>query len=240
MGWLILGAILWLAWAGLAWRLWSLAVRDDAASALIMLLCRVYARLVHRLRIEGRENIPPRHGPGTMIVVCNHTAGVDPVLVQATCPFEITWMMAEDMRVRWAEPFWRYAGILFVDRKAGQKMAARQALRLLEEGGVIGMFPEGRIERPAQRILPFLHGVGLLAMRMKAPVLPIIIDGTPDTKDAWESLWTRSRARVRVMPLIRYDKTELKAAQITDDLRNRFARWTGWPLAEDEAGSESE
>jgi len=239
MGWLILALALWIAWAGIAWRIWSLDVRNDGASGFILLLCRAYSRLVHRLRVEGRENIPTHRRPGTMIIVCNHTAGVDPVLVQAACPFEITWMMAEDMRVGWGEPFWRYAGILFVDRTAGQKMAARQALRHLEQGGVIGMFPEGRIERPARHIQPFMHGIGLLAMRMKAPVLPILIEGTPETDTAWQSLWTRSRATVRVMPLIRYDKTDLKAAQITEDLRQRFARWTGWPLADDASDGRS-
>jgi 1-acyl-sn-glycerol-3-phosphate acyltransferase len=226
--WLGIAAASWGLWALVAHAILALSPRRDVLAGLAMIAMKVYGRLVHRLRVEGREHLPKTRSPGRLIVVSNHTAGVDPLLVQSICRFEITWTMAEDMRLPWAEDVWKWAGILFVDRKAGHHMAARAAMRRLEAGGVLGIFPEGQIERPRRHILPFLHGVGMLAKRMHAPVLPIIIEGTPDTETAWQSLWTPSRARIRVMPMIHYDRT-LSPGDIAEDLRKRYLRWTGWP-----------
>lgn len=233
LAWLILGAGLWLVWAIVVSRIQASSVRDDLLTGFVLVVVRAYARLVHGLRIEGMENVPTGRRPGTLIIVSNHTAGIDPMLVQASLPFEVNWMMAEDMRLAWAEPLWKWLGIIFVDRKAGGTMSARLALRHLEKGGVLGIFPEGRIERPARHVLPFLHGVGMLAARMRAPILPVVIEGTPDTPSAWASLWTPSRARVRFMPVIKYDRA--KPGEITDDLRKRYLEWTGWPALDDEA-----
>lgn len=229
--WFTIAAALWGLWTLVAHAILRLSPRHDVLAGLAMIGLKVYARLVHRLRVVGREHIPRTREPGRLIVVSNHTAGVDPLLVQSICPFEITWTMAEDMRLPWAEPMWQWAGILFVDRKAGSHMAARAAMRRLEAGGVLGIFPEGKIERPHRHILPFLHGVGMLAKRMQAPVLPIIIEGAPDTETAWQSLWTPSRARIRVMPMIHYDR-KLSPGDIAEDLRKRYLRWTGWPASD--------
>ena len=52
---------------------------------------------------EGAENIPSWHPgdplPGPLVVVGNHTAGIDPLLVQSACIFEIRWLMLSEMMV---------------------------------------------------------------------------------------------------------------------------------------------
>jgi len=189
----------------------------------------VYAKLVHGLRLVGREHIPQDNRPGPLLVVANHTAGVDPVLIQAVCPFKIRWMMAEDMRLPALERFWQWARVIFVDRDAPQMAAAREALRHLKDGGVIGIFPEGRIERPEQTILPFASGVGLIARRAGARILPVIISGTPQVDPAWRSLWWRSKAQLEFKAPIEYDDRRLNPDHIAQDLRARYLEWTGWP-----------
>lgn len=201
--------------------------REDAETGLLYRVGRGYCRLVHRLRAEGGEHVPPGRRPGPLIVVANHTAGVDPLLVQASCPFEIRWVMAEDMRLPAFDAFWRWAGIIFVDRRANSAPALREAMRHLEDGGVIGIFPEGGIERPPRTILPFMRGIGLLIARTGAPVLPVIIDGTPQVDPAWSSLWKPSRSRVRFLAPERFGGRS--AAETAAALRQRFIDATGWP-----------
>lgn len=207
--------------------------RRDFETGLAWRLMQIHARLVHRLRLEGLEHIPRVSGPGPMVVVANHTAGVDPLLVQSACPFFIRWLMAEDMRLPALEWFWRWSEVIAVDRDGREVAAAREAIRHLRVGGVIGIFPEGNLERPARHILPFLPGVGMIIAKGGARVLPVVIDGTPQVDPAWSSLWRTGRARVRFLPQIDYADSPLSPAEIACDLRRRFLEATGWPACDE-------
>jgi len=219
---------------------WALvaSTRDDILTGVVIRLMQVYSRALHRLRIEGAGNIPPLKSPGPLIVVANHTAGVDPVLIQAACRFEIRWLMAQDMKVSWLDPVWDWSKIIFIDRtQKGGAAGLRQAINHVQSGGVIGIFPEGRIERPTRTLFPFLPGVGVLIARTGARVLPIVIDDAPHVDPAWASLWTPSRATIRVMPIIDYAAEQPNGdrpspRKIVDDLHERFLQWTGWPEGE--------
>lgn len=204
----------------------------DVAGGLLWPVVRSYSRRVHRLRVYGRARVPRDRRPGPLVVVANHTAGVDPVLVQAACPFHIRWMMAEDMRLPWLNWFWTWMGVIFVDREGREGAAAREAVRHLNEGGVIGIFPEGGIERPPRQVLPFNPGVGVLVRRTNATVLPIVIDGTPQADPAWSSLWRPSESTLTVLPPVRYEGKRMKPDEIAEDLRRRFMAATGWPANE--------
>ncbi|MFG0257897.1 MAG: lysophospholipid acyltransferase family protein [Phycisphaerales bacterium JB043] len=229
--WIGLGLFVWLGWAWVSHVVVSLSVRGTLDSGAAMAFMRVYARLVHGLVVENRERIPEK-GSGATIVVCNHTAGVDPLLVQSAFPYEITWTMAQDMRLAWAERFWEWSGILFVDRQGGGSSGARKALRVLADGGVLGIFPEGRLERPHRRLLRFHAGVGLLTIKSGARVVPVVIDGTPDCESAWGSLWRMSRARLRVLEPIVYDEGT-RPGEVVADLQRRFVEATGWPVVDE-------
>jgi 1-acyl-sn-glycerol-3-phosphate acyltransferase len=201
-----------------------------AIDGLLYLLGFAYARGVHDLVVEHEDGALDDLG-GPMIVVCNHTAGVDPILVSLSVPTKIRWMMAEDMRLRGMDWFWNWLGVIFVARNRHGRTGLRRARAHLDAGGVIGIFPEGRIERPARRLLPFAPGVGVLVQRSGARVLPVIIEGTPtEASNAWESLWMRSSTRVRVMKPIDYKDSGKGNAEIAKDLHERYERWTGWDL----------
>src|SRR5690606_28478224 len=99
---------LWLLFTlAAAWFLFALGARTllnnpraEPLAGLALVFIRLYARFFHALRVEGGEHVPRSLHPGPLILVCNHTAGVDPLLVQAAVPFEIRWMMARDMQPR--------------------------------------------------------------------------------------------------------------------------------------------
>ena len=164
------------------------------------------------------------------MIIANHTAGLDPVVIQASVPFHIRWMMAEDMRLGQLEWLWQWLEVIFVSRTSRDSIGTREAIRHLRQGGVIGIFPEGGLERPPFHLMPFQAGVGLLIKRSGARVLPAIVDGTPQVDPAWASLWRPSRTRVRFKPTLDYSGLDLSPAEIAADLRRRFAEWTGWPF----------
>jgi 1-acyl-sn-glycerol-3-phosphate acyltransferase len=223
--------------------------RGDFESGMLFVLSRAYVQAVHALRVRGRKRLaglgPEVGKTEPLIVVCNHTAGLDPMLVQVSCPFFIRWMMAQDMRASVLEWFWRFWQVIFVDRERRDSGGVRLALRHLQRGGVIGIFPEGALERPARQLLPFQAGAGLLIRKSGARVLTVTIEDTPQYDPAWASLWHFSRSRIHFREVIDYSGTDLSAQGIADDLRHRFANYLGWttndtvPSAYDSGGGGS-
>jgi 1-acyl-sn-glycerol-3-phosphate acyltransferase len=223
IGWLILvlGALVAL---GFASRAFLNNPRADAEAGLIWNLVRLYSFTFHHLRIRGREHRPSRNA-GPLIIVANHTSGVDPLLIASACPCEIRWVMAQDMRHPLGEWVWRWNRVIFVNRETPSSAGTREAIQHLREGGVLGVFPEGGIERPRGHVLPFLPGVGFLIKKTGALVLPIVVEGTPDTDPAWHALRRSSRSVVTFKPTIDYTGSGLGAAEIAEDLRERFVEW---------------
>lgn len=226
----ILTIVAVLAPVGAACRWMMDNAREDVPTGLATLLGKFLATFIHRCRVEGREHLPTSRHPGPLVVVVNHTAGIDPVLVQVACPFYIRWIMANRMRLPQFEAVWQFFEIIGIDQESRDAAAIRASLRVLNEGGVLGIFPEGGIERPARQLRPFAPGVGLLVSRGKARVLPVVIDGTPATPTAWGSLFRPSHARVRFFPVIDYPALNMSASEIVKDLQTRYLAWTGWPI----------
>lgn len=198
---------------------------------------RWYTRVVHRLRVEGIENLPRT---GAVLVVANHTAGVDPVLIGAPSRRPIRWIMATDMRLGAMEWFWRWQRIIFVgrdakpDSKDTSTTGLRTAMDELKAGGAVGIFPEGGLERPAEQVLPFQPGVGLMIKKAKVPVVPVWVSGTPQVDPAWASLWNFSRSRVVYGEPIDFSSgRKMSATEIADDLRGWMLKTSGWPANDD-------
>lgn len=203
--------------------------RRDPMVGLLLVAMRLFAALVQRARYEGRGNVPSSMHAGPLIIVSNHTAGADVPLIQAVCPFEIRWMMARSMQVEFLQWFWEWARVIGVDFSAKDAHALREAIRHVQGGGVLGIFPEGGLERPARQIMPFQPGLGLLIRRTGARVLPVVIDGTPQVEPAWASLWRMGRARVVFHEPIDYASSGLGPDEIVQDLERRYLEWTQWP-----------
>jgi 1-acyl-sn-glycerol-3-phosphate acyltransferase len=229
---IILVAGLWLLVGWAAGRIMD-NPRNDAIYGFGLAFTKLYVRLFHGLRVRGP--VPTRADGRGLIVVVNHTAGVDPVLVQAACPFEIRWMMGRDMMIPSLDWWWEWLDIIPVDRgQAGKPgndpTAAKEAIRHLRAGGTVGVFPEGSIERPPRTLKPFAPGIGLLVRMTKARVLPVIIEGTPVTNSAWGSLSVPSRSKVTLLPIYESPPGKKSAEEITDAIQNLFVQATGWPV----------
>jgi 1-acyl-sn-glycerol-3-phosphate acyltransferase len=227
--WVILGFLALLAFAAACRRL-LVNPRGDVETGLAWHGMRFYSRVRHRVRVEGQEWIPRGSPAGPLIVVANHTGGVDPILVQSAVLPEIRWLMSGEMRVAAVDCIWTWSKVIFVDGQGGDVTGAREAIRHVKGGGILGIFPEGGIERPPETILPFLPGVGFIIRRTGAPVLPVVIDGTAKGDTAWTSLVRSSHARIRFQEPIRYGSAKMSPQEIAEDLRRRFGEWTGWPL----------
>ncbi len=203
--WIMLAMCGWGLLAVLARAVHREDLRGDVLSGIAMVAVRVYVRVVHGLRVEHAELVDRaveqiRLGR-PVVVVSNHASGVDPLLIQACCPFFIRWMMMREMMTPLLQPVWDWLEIIPVERNGRDTAALRTALRHLERGGVIGIFAEGGIERPYGELMPFEPGVGLLVHKARAGVLLTVVIGAPDAPTAYAAILTPSASRVRFVEL---------------------------------------
>jgi 1-acyl-sn-glycerol-3-phosphate acyltransferase len=144
----------------------------------------IYTRVFHHATVHTHCPLPET---GPAILVCNHTSSIDPILLQAFSPRLIRWMMAKEYFDYWALR-WVFSsvGVILVERSGRDLAATRAALRVLEAGYVLGVFPEGKIET-SKDLLPFQSGIGLLALKSGAPVYPAYLDGTQRMREMVEA-----------------------------------------------------
>jgi len=153
-----------------------------------------FSRFYHHVKICSPCTLPAR---GAGILVSNHLSGVDPALIQSACPRLVRWMMASEyFQVRAMRWLFNAVGVIPVDRNGRDSAATRSALRALEAGYILGVFPEGRIETERQ-LLPFQSGAAVMAARARVPIYPVYIEGTQRGKEMLPAILTPNRVRIR-------------------------------------------
>jgi 1-acyl-sn-glycerol-3-phosphate acyltransferase len=132
-------------------------------------------RLGLRMRVFGLKNVPKRGGA---LVICNHLDWWDPILLMAAMPRPILWMAKSEF-MKWPviNRIALFAGAFPVERGKPDRSALRHAQGLLDDGLLVGMFPEGTRSQTGGLKEPF-SGVSLVAARSGAPILPCALIGT--------------------------------------------------------------
>ena len=136
---------------------------------------RMLLRLFSRWRVIGKQNVPKK---GPLIVVANHLNLADPPLLSASIPRRIVFMVKHEFyySVRGAR-FVRAFGAFPVHRGEVDREALHRAVKVLEDGQVLGMFPEGT-RSPNAQMQHAYPGTALIALKSGAPILPVGISGT--------------------------------------------------------------
>jgi 1-acyl-sn-glycerol-3-phosphate acyltransferase len=172
----------------------------------------------HRLVWIGRENVP---STGPVILAANHTAGLDPFLMQAAVPRLVRWVMLDSYRLRIANVLWKAIKPITIKQGAGDLPKLRQVLRALGEGEVVGLFPEGGIQRQKRELQPFEPGIAMLAVRSGAVIVPVWVEGTPMARHMFWHFARPSRSKVIFGKAYKPDPN-LEYGGIADDLRRRM------------------
>jgi 1-acyl-sn-glycerol-3-phosphate acyltransferase len=139
---------------------------------------RVVLSAVSRVRVEGLHDVP-RDGP--LIVAANHVSNADAAFIgawlQPALGRPIRFLAKEQLFRTPLLPLMRAYGAILVKAGGSDARAYRLARRVLEHGGVLGVFPEG--SRSTSGILKEAHpGVALLATRTESLVLPVAVSGS--------------------------------------------------------------
>lgn len=143
--------------------------------AILKPLAVIVMRLLFRVEGRGVHHVP-RTGPA--LLVANHSSLLDPPLIGGLTPRPVAFLAkAELFRIPLFGRLLRGLNAHPVRREGGDPAALRLALRILEKGGTLLVFPEGT--RGVEGTLrPGKPGAGMLAAMSRAPVVPVYVRGS--------------------------------------------------------------
>lgn len=133
-----------------------------------------YCKIVHRVKIEGQENIPLDE---PLIYCGNHRTYLDPPLIVVTAKRHVRFMAKIELK---KNPFFAFLGVVFdgiyVNRDSKDITAIKTALKALKNGECVALFPEGT-RNGLEKGQKAKDGAAFFALRSGAKVMPCGISG---------------------------------------------------------------
>jgi 1-acyl-sn-glycerol-3-phosphate acyltransferase len=196
--------------------------------ALVRFLLTPMLRLWFRMRISGAENIP---AVGAAIVAPNHKNFLDAFFVGIATPRHVRYMAKVELfrgPLGWLLP---RLGAFPVRRGEADAEAMETARLILEQGGLLVVFPEGtRVEDPHALGSPH-HGAGRLALLTGAPIIPAAIAGT-------QKLWLGPLPKPRRVQLAFLPAIDPRRLSGRPDALSELIDRELWPAVQREYGRE--
>lgn len=128
-------------------------------------------------RVLGAWKVP---ATGPAILAVNHSHNVDGPMVMGTAPRPTHFLIKKEAFIGPLDPFLRGIGQLKVDREVADRTAITRALGVLEDGGVLGIFPEGT--RGEGDFASLRAGLAYFAVRSGAPIVPVAVLGSTEKR----------------------------------------------------------
>ncbi|WP_426244743.1 lysophospholipid acyltransferase family protein [Nocardioides sp. LHG3406-4] len=125
------------------------------------------------VRVTGAEQVP---SSGPIVVAANHIGVLDGPMLAIFTPRPVHALTKKEIFTGRMGRLLRATGQIPVDRYAADPGAVKTSLRVLRDGGAVGIFPEGA--RGAGDLQRFHHGAAYLALVTGAPVIPVTFVGT--------------------------------------------------------------
>ncbi|NEM06575.1 1-acyl-sn-glycerol-3-phosphate acyltransferase [Geodermatophilus normandii] len=141
------------------------------------------AKLVFRPRAEGREHVP---AGGAAILASNHISAADWIFMPMSLRRRVTFLAKQEyftgtgLKGVLQRAFFTGAGQVPIDRSSATAAedAIRMGIRMLEQGRVLGIYPEGT-RSPDGRLYRGKVGVARMALETGVPVVPVAMTYTP-------------------------------------------------------------
>jgi 1-acyl-sn-glycerol-3-phosphate acyltransferase len=193
LGWTIPQVFLALAIANALVAIWIFTIVPEF---LMRFLSWVLVRSLYRLRTRGIDHVPDE---GAVLVVCNHVSYMDALILSASIPRPVRFVMYYRIFnipvMRWIFRTGKAIPIAGAREKPALMEQAFDAIdAALAEGEIVGIFPEGRLTTSGE-IAAFKSGVERVLARAAAagrpvPVVPMALRGM------WTSMWSHRDDRL--------------------------------------------
>ena len=229
--------------AVMIWAVWRVRVCGCGLQAWCLhAIARFYTRIVFRLEVATSRTIPE---DSAAIIIANHTSPVDPMLIWADHCRDFRGPTIRLPGFMTAREYCEMSGIIgWICRvmesipvaRSGRDMGpAREALRRLRENQLVGVFPEGKINRvaPDVQLIDGDPGAAWLALKSRVPVIPVYVRGAPRGKSMFSSFLVRTRSTLfygQPIDIKRWYGQRLTQdilREVTDEMMQHLARLGG-------------
>ncbi|MDX2603192.1 lysophospholipid acyltransferase family protein [Streptomyces caniscabiei] len=176
-------------------------------------------------RVLGAWRVPTT---GPVILAANHSHLVDGPMVIGVAPRPSHFLVKKEAFVGPLGPFMRAVGHVQVDRSTADRTAITQALAVLANGGVLGIFPEGT--RGEGDFASLRAGLSYFAVRSGAPIVPVAVLGSTDRRGRLIKGLPPLRSRVDVVfgdPFEAGDGTGRRTRKALDEATVRIQKQLG-------------
>lgn len=216
-------------------RRWAHWIR----TAVFYLVQRPAMLLLGWPRVRGRENLRGVNGP--VLVIANHVTYVDPAYILAALPARLRLRVAVAMEGEVLETmrkppagagalsnlFLRLQYLLIVGlfnvfplpQRSGFRKSFAFAGDLVDRGWSVLVFPEG-VRTKTGKMAPFRAGIGLLAARLRLPVVPVRLDGLFERKQAGGKWAPPGFVRVAIGAQVKFGESQ-SADEIAQELQRQ-------------------
>jgi 1-acyl-sn-glycerol-3-phosphate acyltransferase len=190
--------------------------------ALVRALFVPFFRIWFRLRIVGAEHIPES---GAAVVTPNHKSFWDSFFIGAATPRHVRFMGKVEL---FEKPYGRLLvalGAFPVRRGQSDAEAHKTALVILEQGGLLSLFPEGTRIREPDELGPPRRGAARLAIEAGTPLVPAAITGT-------DHLWLGPLPRPKRVQVAFSPPIPVAELEATPETAGRVLEEEVWPEVE--------
>ena len=166
--------------------------------------------------VEGAHHLPD---DGPAILVSNHVNYLDPLAMGVVFDRPLHFMAKKEL---FEHPLfgWLLRKVYAFPVRRGQadRQAIRHALRILADGHVLALFPEGT-RSATGRLQELQRGVAMLALRSGAPVVPMVLLGAHEALAGGRKVPRRGPLTVRVGPPLWFDNDVVNSPAVTEASR---------------------
>jgi 1-acyl-sn-glycerol-3-phosphate acyltransferase len=175
------------------------------------------------IHVHGLDHLPQQ---GAALVASNHIGLLDGPLMAAFTPRPVHTLTKKEMFDGHAGTFLRAVGQIPLSRREVDLSAVKGCVRVLRDGGVVGIYPEGT--RGDGELRVFHRGVAYLALVTGAPVVPLVMFGTRERGGGVDSVPAKgARFDFVYGPPVylgqhSWPRTQAEVRRTAADLRNRL------------------
>jgi 1-acyl-sn-glycerol-3-phosphate acyltransferase len=190
-------------------------------------IINLFIRLTTRIQVHGLEYLPETGG---YVIASNHLGRLDAILTYYFVDRDDIIMLAAEkyQEIAVARWFAKQLNAIWVDRFNADLTATREALKRLKAGGVLVLAPEGT-RSLSEALSKAWPGASYLAAKADAPIIPVALMGTEDSKvfPRWKRL-RRAQVLIRAgepfrLPPLPHQGREQALQDYTDEIMCRIA-----------------
>jgi len=129
--------------------------------------------VLHRERVDR---------PGGLLLACTHISHLEPIVIASLVRRNVRWMTRiEFYQNRLGAAILNKGGAFPVNRFGFTLPAVRRGMELVQEGEIVGVFPEGGVAKGGDSLLrggPIKQGICTISLRTNTPIIPVVVLGT--------------------------------------------------------------